>query len=152
MQLWRLRPVCKLETQKRQRCNFVWTWRPENQECQGQEKMDVSAQVIRQERTNASFFHICYIQILSGLGDACPHWGGHQFKSHPETHSQAHSEIMFNLITPWSVKLIYKINCHSHWSTNMQLSDHSDNGWLSLNPDSSPLCGPFQPPGPFSLS
>lgn len=135
MQLWRLRSlmIYHLQTgdQKTQGCDFVWVLKPENQEHWSQEKMAVSAQVIKQDGASSSVLHLGYIQVLSGLSDPHPHWRGHQFKckSLPETPSQTYLEIMFNLCTPWPGKLTYKINWHSYWSSNMQLSGHGDDIW-----------------------
>ena len=110
MQLWRLRSlmIYHLQTgdQNTQGCDFGWVLKPENQEHRLWEKMDVSAQVIKQDGASSSVVRLGSIQALSGLSDAHPHWGRHQFKCrfHPETPSQTYLEIMFHLHTPWSGK------------------------------------------------
>lgn len=71
----------------------------------------------REKRGQISPSSAFSMQALDGLDDAHPHWGGRstltQSTDSTANFIQKHSEIMFNLGIPQSVKLTHKIHHHS---------------------------------------
>lgn len=129
MRLWRLRspPVCCLQAGDPGKLVVPFNlslkaWEL-GQARPAKMRWGVAAQAVWQEKKKqmAPSSTFCCVQVLHGLDDAHPHWGGQstllspliQMLAHSEALSQTHPETVFNLGTPWPVKLTRKVNPHS---------------------------------------
>ena len=120
LQLWRLRnpTICHLQAGIQENCNSslgLKTWVPgvadgvNPSPRVGEDEMRCfsSSRWAGRKGSNSPSSPFCSLSVLNGLKDAWPHWGGTstslspqvQMQAHPETSSQTHPEIIFNLDT-----------------------------------------------------